>query len=461
MSGFGALGELELGEVPTPSSGGGGPLTRIATSTASATTLTMPAGRAIGDYEIMFAYDSAGVTVPTIPSGWTSINTGGGHGNAGAVAFRVCSSLSDTSGTWTNATNLICAVYRNVTGIGNSAEANGALSAVVINYPADVLLATNGQSWFVGMAGQRSASNVNAAPTGMTNVTSVGTGPMAALHDTNGVDASNWPGVSVSSNTTDSYTAFVVELLGPQNNHGVLAQTLGAFTLASTGQVKVKGVTSSTLGAFTLASTGQVKIKGVAANTLGAFTLSSAAQLKVKGVTSQTLGAFTLSSTGQVKIKGVTSQTLGAFTLASTAHLKVKGVVGATLGPITLAAAGRQPGRTGALSQTLGAITLVASSQLKVKGTTSATISAFTLNSTGKVKIQGVTAKTLGSFTLASTARLKIKGATGGLLNPFTLASTGASRKKGVLNTSIGSFTVVFTGRKRLTPRGQLIMSGM
>jgi hypothetical protein len=187
-------------------------ISRVASATASTTSLTMPSGRQIGDLEVMFAYNSGAATVPTVPAGWLTLKSGSGSTNAGVVAFRFCTNASDTSGTWTNATRLICVVYRGALAVGVS-TAGAVASSTSINYPASTLVAGDGQSWFLGFAGHRTATNVNTAPSGMTNVTSVGTGPMAAAHDTNAVDASNWASTNVTVSASSGHVSFVVEIM--------------------------------------------------------------------------------------------------------------------------------------------------------------------------------------------------------------------------------------------------------
>ncbi len=117
-------------------------------------------------------------------------------------------------------------------------------------------------------------------------------------------------GASVSA----PYASMILELDGSALPVlGVLAQTLGALTLASAGTVPVNGVTSATLGALTLASTGNVPVNGVLASTLGAITLASTGTTSVLGVLAQTLGALTLSSEGTVTSGSGSSDGPGAL----------------------------------------------------------------------------------------------------------------------------------------------------
>ena len=83
-----------------------------ASAAAEATTLTLPSHRA-GDVLLMVSYKSTN-NPATIPSGWFSCANGNFNGIAGntQVAFKIANSSSETSGTWTSAEFLVCAVYR-------------------------------------------------------------------------------------------------------------------------------------------------------------------------------------------------------------------------------------------------------------------------------------------------------------------------------------------------------------
>jgi hypothetical protein len=175
----------------------------VGANSANATTVTIPAHN-VGDLLVMFAYRSSSNALPTVPVGWTTINSAGGANNSSALAYRIATG-SDTSGTWTNATQLIIQVYRGV-----SASPIGAFGAMqsanstTVTYPAVTLSVTDGSSWIIGSAGAASAtSNVQNSPTGMTRrANPIGVSAEASGHDTNG-GVSSWTAKTVVINATN------------------------------------------------------------------------------------------------------------------------------------------------------------------------------------------------------------------------------------------------------------------
>ncbi len=107
-------------------------ITRVGTGTASTTTVTLPTTQA-GDLCIIFAY-RATTTAPALPSGWTSILTKSGTACSCRVGYKYATGASTTSGTWTNAIELIAHVYRassgNTPGIGQSASSSSTTDTV-------------------------------------------------------------------------------------------------------------------------------------------------------------------------------------------------------------------------------------------------------------------------------------------------------------------------------------------
>jgi len=117
----------------------------IASGTTSA---TLPAHKA-GDLLVVVAVNPTSTTIPSLPAGWTSIQSGSRVSVAVRVGFRIATSDSETTGTWTNASSVIAAVYRNAA-IGASAITNNA--STTINWPALTLQVTDGSSWVSGGA---------------------------------------------------------------------------------------------------------------------------------------------------------------------------------------------------------------------------------------------------------------------------------------------------------------------
>ena len=78
---------------------------------AEAASVTIPSHQ-VGDLIIVWAWIES-ATNPTIPAGWTTItNTTDGTTCSISMGWKIATSSSETSGTWTNATSTGAAVYR-------------------------------------------------------------------------------------------------------------------------------------------------------------------------------------------------------------------------------------------------------------------------------------------------------------------------------------------------------------
>jgi len=177
----------------------------ISQATNTGTTITIPSAQ-VGDLLLMFAYRTA-VTAPTVPTGWTSITSGTGDVNACVIGYRWAQG-SDTSGTWANATQLVCHVYRGVAGIGASTTHDTTTSPASI--AAITLGITDGTSWVVGFCGSKQGTS-QSTPGTLDNRSELknSTTSMVDGYDTNG-GVSSWSAASVTlGSSTDSFTATV------------------------------------------------------------------------------------------------------------------------------------------------------------------------------------------------------------------------------------------------------------
>lgn len=173
------------------------------------TTSCTPPAHQIGDFFVGFSFRDGNNTAPTIPSGigWVNIsNSAGTNSNGSSFAYKVATTTSETTGTWTSATSFILHIYRGTaTTPGNSSEAEGA--STTVSYPALTLFTGNGTAWVAGFCGHRSADTTlanNNPPTGMIERSPVADATDEAVgHDTNG-GVSSWILRTVSVGGTSS-----------------------------------------------------------------------------------------------------------------------------------------------------------------------------------------------------------------------------------------------------------------
>lgn len=158
----------------------------ISSATAEATTLTMPSHQA-GDMLIMFAFQDGSTTIPTLPAGWTSIQTRAGTSCAARLGYKIAASSSETSGTWTTATVLVCHTYRGTDTAPGTSTSFAGVSAT-LTYSQLIPGITDGTSWVAAFGAHRSTNgNMGTAPAGMVNRSNMaGSSSDAAGHDTDG-----------------------------------------------------------------------------------------------------------------------------------------------------------------------------------------------------------------------------------------------------------------------------------
>ena len=111
------------------------------------------------DVILVFAFNSASTTIPSLPSGFSSILTDTNVSQAQRTGFKRSTGGDTTSGTWTNATRVVCMVYAGVVTTGNpygghnTSSGNGS----VWTYNSLTMTVGDGSSWVIGMGGERLA----------------------------------------------------------------------------------------------------------------------------------------------------------------------------------------------------------------------------------------------------------------------------------------------------------------
>jgi hypothetical protein len=192
-------------------------------ATAGSNCAMSPTTNLVGDGYLGFAYRTGSTTPPTVPTGWTAIASGSVGTTAYAVACKYATTTIESSGTWTNATDLLVVGYHNVNGsaTGQSCDRqmfssypginNSSSSSSSISY-GGTPMSGDGTSWIVAFGAHASANNVQLPPTGLSNVLAAGAGPMAAAFDSAG-GRTSWPTSSVTVNATSAYRSYVFELL--------------------------------------------------------------------------------------------------------------------------------------------------------------------------------------------------------------------------------------------------------
>jgi hypothetical protein len=194
-------------------------ISRVGSASAQATTITIPTHQS-GDL-ILIVANRNNSTAATIPSGWVVLNNSGASGVSISLAWKIAQSSSETSGTWTNASAMHCAVYRGSVGslvmnlpVG---AATGNSTTVFFSTLASGLVYRTGQedNWYIGTAIQlNSANSLETAPSGMSNIHVESSSGVwkSVLHDTNASQLSNWSSVSITVANTAQYISRVAQI---------------------------------------------------------------------------------------------------------------------------------------------------------------------------------------------------------------------------------------------------------
>lgn len=137
-------------------------LSHVGYASAAATSVALPAFTA-GDLALVFAYRDGSNTAPSLPAGWTNIESSGAGTNSSRTGWRVLQASDTTTGVWANATAVQVEVLRgqHLTSPVGQLTANGTNSNTIGYDSVNVADATAATTWLVGFAGHRTATDVN------------------------------------------------------------------------------------------------------------------------------------------------------------------------------------------------------------------------------------------------------------------------------------------------------------
>lgn len=200
------------------------PIDRALITAASGTTSATVPTHVVGDLIVAFAFRDGSATAPSLPGSqnWSSPPnaTRAGTSCSHRTAYKVATTTSETTGTFTNATSFIVLVIpraHRTSPIGLNAVNSG--SSTSINFPAVTPGVLDGSSFVLGFCGHRSTNvTIETAPSGMTNITSVSdaTDEAAAHITTNGV--TSWSSTNAAvGGTSSGWTSHTLVINSAQN----------------------------------------------------------------------------------------------------------------------------------------------------------------------------------------------------------------------------------------------------
>lgn len=189
-------------------------ISRVGSASSETTSLTIPAGHQTGDLIFILAFIDGSTTPPTVPAGWTTVTSRTGTTCSLVGAWKIAGSASETSGTWTTATGMMCHVYRGIdqlVPLGSIASAGttaGTTSPSTYGPSSGVGLDRMDNQWFMAFQFHRSinTTTMNNPPTGYTNVINAQAGATNNMvsFDTNGPVAEGFASNTVAPGGTAS-----------------------------------------------------------------------------------------------------------------------------------------------------------------------------------------------------------------------------------------------------------------
>lgn len=257
----------------------------IGEASAIADNVGLP-GHQAGDLIVIFAYRSTSAVAPTMPAGFTSINSGAGNTNGHAAGYKIAASSAESSGSWTNAEIVAVEVYRGAQAVAAQAQVTNVANILI---PALTLTVTDGSSWVGAFAGCRSgAQPIESPPPGLTlrTDTTDTSAREAVAFDTNG-GVSSWAQQTGGSTGGNRFRALSYEIVA----------TPSAAAIAGSASITERKDSASSIA--------QMKIAASAAKTEGRDGVSSASALRLRGAASATEGRDTLASTGSSAQPGI------------------------------------------------------------------------------------------------------------------------------------------------------------
>ena len=299
---------------------------------AAANTLTTPAHQ-VGDLILVFATRTGSTTAPSLPTGFTSIGTSsagfGGGSSSARLGYKIATgtdSTGDPTGTWTNATQVVEVIYRNVGSIGTFATPSTSNNGTSVSMPAVSLSVTNGSSWVASFAfaSAGTSGQMGTVPTGTPTMSVRSSLAVAGGYDSNG-GQSSW-GAHTLTVTNSTLIGMSVELVASSDT----ADPVTASVTSPTATLyRAATVPSSFTGSAADAVTGATGIPVDAVtftlkrNSDGLFWTGSAWQAVPTSLTATNAAASGSSATtwtSSATLPTWASATNGTYTVQATAH---------------------------------------------------------------------------------------------------------------------------------------------
>lgn len=279
------------------------------------------------------------------------------------------------------------------------------------------------------------------APTGATAVVSISSGSVldvtTLVDDPNGyvpigVAAETLTAPNASYAPTWSHTPtqgailWSAALQAVEGRLGALASTVGAVTLASSGQLVSAGNLAATVGPIAIASASAVALTGASSPSIAPITLGASGTGTNHGAVAATIDSVTSSAAGRVTLSGSASPVVGEVAALAAGQLRVAGASAATVPPVTSAATGTLP-ISGALDATIGSVAMASQGVLDggILGFAAIAVGDVTSAGSGSLALSGAVVSTVGPVASSGAGAVAIAGSVSATIQPVTVAAAG------------------------------------
>lgn len=187
----------------------------------AASSIGFAAGYAVGDAIFIVAANRSGSTPPTLPAGWTSVGSVGFTSIAMNIGVKIAASTSETSGTWTNATDIAYVIYSGAASTPFSNVSGQQGTSTSISYSGIVSYGNPSNDWVIAFAFAGSnTGNLTAVPPTSTSI--------------------------VTGNSGAAFELAIFDSNGPLSSYSFNSKTLGASVTWVTRTVELVMATSAT-----------------------------------------------------------------------------------------------------------------------------------------------------------------------------------------------------------------------
>ena len=230
----------------------------IGSESTVGTSVAIPTHQA-GDLLLFNSFRDGSNSTPTKPGDITQLDTNTTNSAGALSGYKIAASSGETSGTWSNATEVSVMVFRDVdqtTPVGDHVDATG--SSTTISFPALTMTVGDGTSWVAGMAYHRSTNcDLSVNPTGMSlRLNEQNGADEVGLYDTNG-GVSSWSLQTTSvGGRSSGWYGTTVEIIAAASGISVTPDTasLTLSTFAPTVTATANQFVTPTTASLTLST---------------------------------------------------------------------------------------------------------------------------------------------------------------------------------------------------------------